>query len=217
MPRTADHDARRRQLADAVVALVDGHGLDAVTIAGVAQQAGISVGLVQHYFPSKDDLLLHAYREVMRAGRARIDRKVAEGERHRRPIRDILFDAVTEMLPLDRARRTEYRVSRSFLSRALDNPSLSAVATEHAAAVRAEVTTAIDNGKECGEVAPEVGSGRAVLRLLATLDGLAGFLYHEPGTRVGSTTMRDAVLETAREAIAEVFTRDCRRYPSATP
>jgi AcrR family transcriptional regulator len=212
VPRTADHDARRRQLADAVVALVDGHGLDAVTIAGVAQQAGISVGLVQHYFPSKDELLLHAYREVMRAGRARIDRRIAEGERHRRPIRDILFDAVTEMLPLDRARRTEYRVSQSFLGRALDNPSLAAVATEHAAAVRVEVTTAIDNGKECGEVAPAVGSGRAALRLLATLDGLAARLYHEPRARVDSTAMREAVLATTREAIADVFTGDCRRH-----
>src|SRR5688572_9761853 len=75
MPRTADHDARRRQVADAVERLVADEGLDAVTVARTAAAAGISVGLVQHYFPAKDDMLLHTFTAV----RQRIEQRVLAG------------------------------------------------------------------------------------------------------------------------------------------
>ena len=57
MPRTADHDSRRAQITTGVRELALTSGLGSVTIAGTAKAAGISVGLVQHYYDSKESLL----------------------------------------------------------------------------------------------------------------------------------------------------------------
>lgn len=58
MPKQVDHDQRRREIADAVARLAGKRGLAAVTFREVAAEAGISVALVQHYFGSKQNLLL---------------------------------------------------------------------------------------------------------------------------------------------------------------
>lgn len=61
MPRTADHDARRTQIIDAVRGLVASDGPEAATMSRIAASAGVSAGLVQHYYASKDVLLADAY------------------------------------------------------------------------------------------------------------------------------------------------------------
>ena len=50
MPRRVDHEARRRQITDAVVRLTVKGGLPAATFREVAAEAGVSVRLVQYYF-----------------------------------------------------------------------------------------------------------------------------------------------------------------------
>lgn len=48
---------RREQILTAVLAVVASQGISAVTIRTVATRAGVSIGLVQHYFPTKVDLI----------------------------------------------------------------------------------------------------------------------------------------------------------------
>lgn len=57
MPKKVDHDARRRELTDAVCRLTLRGGLGSVTFRQVAAEAGVSVRLVQYYFGSKQGLL----------------------------------------------------------------------------------------------------------------------------------------------------------------
>lgn len=57
MPKKVDHDARRRELTDAVCRLTLRGGLGAATFRRVAAEAGVSVRLVQYYFGSKQGLL----------------------------------------------------------------------------------------------------------------------------------------------------------------
>ena len=57
MPKKVDHDARRRQLTDAVCRLTLRGGLGAATFRQVAAEAGVSVRLVQYYFGSKQGML----------------------------------------------------------------------------------------------------------------------------------------------------------------
>lgn len=56
MPKKVDHDARRRQLTDAVCRLTLRGGLGAATFRQVAAEAGVSVRLVQYYFGSKQGM-----------------------------------------------------------------------------------------------------------------------------------------------------------------
>lgn len=206
MPRTADHEERRRQIAAAVCALIAEHGLDAVTVARTAAAAGVSVGLVQHYFRTKDDMLLHAFDRVSSAIRARIDQRIQAGIEHRRPISRVLAEAMAEFLPLDERRRAEFRVAKAFAGRALDAPALAEIDAAGARAQLDDLAQAIHNGKECGEVAPDLDPRPAAVRLAAVTEGLALQVYRAPGELDG---LAAAIIE---EELSTIFTGECRQY-----
>ena len=182
MPRIADHDARRRQVAAAVADLVAADGLDGVTVARTAATAGISVGLVQHYFPSKDDMLLFAFTHVRDRIDARVAEGVAAGERSGARIEHVLLDALGELLPLDERRHRECRVTLAFAGRTVDNPRLAEALRTGADSVRARLAQAIHNGKECGEVPAETDERMEAVRLLSLVDGLALHAWTGPET-----------------------------------
>ena len=58
MPKQVDHEERRREIAAAVARLAATRGLQGVTFREVAAEAGMSVALVQHYFGTKENLLI---------------------------------------------------------------------------------------------------------------------------------------------------------------
>ncbi|MFL1377536.1 MULTISPECIES: TetR/AcrR family transcriptional regulator [unclassified Nocardiopsis] len=64
MPRQVDHDQRRAQITDAVLRIAAHRGLGEVTMTEVATEAGVSRGRIQHYFGSKEQLLLHTGRRL---------------------------------------------------------------------------------------------------------------------------------------------------------
>lgn len=56
---------RREALVAAAVGLVAEGGLGAATVRAVAERAGVTPGLIRHYFGTREALLLAAYRQVM--------------------------------------------------------------------------------------------------------------------------------------------------------
>ncbi|OQO92466.1 TetR family transcriptional regulator [Saccharomonospora piscinae] len=208
MVRTADHEARRRQIADAVHRLVAKSGLDAATVAAVAREAGCSVGLVQHYFPGKDALLRFTCEQVMAGVNDRIQARIAEGVEGGQPIRAVVHGGLTEILPVDEARRAEHRVRRTFAARALDSPALAEVARTMAADYRGQLAGAVKNGKECGEVAPDLDAERTATGLMALVEGLADQLYHDPGRCSLGSVAEDLL----RSYLDGIFTGECRQY-----
>ncbi|MEU8773425.1 TetR/AcrR family transcriptional regulator [Streptomyces sp. NPDC048606] len=208
MPRTADHEQRRRQIADAVSRLISEQGLDAVTVARTAAAAGMSVGLVQHYFRTKDEMLLHTFREVSARIRARVEARIRDGVAHRRSLAGVMADVMTEYIPLDEARRAEYRVARAFAGRALDAPALADVDTESARRMREDIARAVHNGKECGEVDEALDPRSAAVRLAAVMEGLALQVYREPEAEA----VAGFVAPLLEAELALVFTGACRQY-----
>jgi AcrR family transcriptional regulator len=210
MARTADHEARRRQVAEAVEHLVATEGFEAVTVARTAAAAGISVGLVQHYFPSKDDMLLHAFTQARNRTEQRVAADAQRADQAGARIEHILLDALCELLPLDERRRRECRVELAFTGRAVDSPRLAQALGQSNAHVRAMLAEAVHNGKECGEVAPETDEPTAAARILATVDGLKLHAYAEP------ETITPAVARSAlAEQLGRVFTGRCNHRPSS--
>src|SRR5690606_40101098 len=57
VPKRVDHEERRRLIAAAGRRIAADRGLEGVSLGEVAAEAGISKGLVQHSFPSKDAML----------------------------------------------------------------------------------------------------------------------------------------------------------------
>ena len=64
--RTARADAvdRRRDLIAATVRSIAEHGFADATVERICAAAGVSRGLISHYFAGKDDLLLATYRQL---------------------------------------------------------------------------------------------------------------------------------------------------------
>jgi len=55
--RTAPPEVRRQQLIDATLTCVSQHGISGTTLTAVTKEAGVSLGLVNFHFKSKDILL----------------------------------------------------------------------------------------------------------------------------------------------------------------
>jgi AcrR family transcriptional regulator len=62
--RRASRDVRRQQLIDATIDVLARKGYAALTIADVAGAAGLSVGIVNFHFDSKDNLLAECLRHL---------------------------------------------------------------------------------------------------------------------------------------------------------
>ncbi len=75
MPKVGMGPIRRRQLIDATIASIGEHGLPGTTISRVSRRAGLSSGIVAHYFQDKAGLL----EATMRSLCEDLRRQVASG------------------------------------------------------------------------------------------------------------------------------------------
>ncbi|MGA4837709.1 TetR/AcrR family transcriptional regulator [Streptomyces sp. G45] len=206
MPRVADHEARQGQITDAVQRLIVRDGLAAVTVARTAAEAGVSVGLVQHYFTAKDEMLLATFTHVNGQFAARVDALVNQGEAEGRTIAAMLRQALAELVPLDASRRSEFLVRRAFADQAAHNARLAEVQRATLAGIRSRVARAIGNGTECGEVDRGVDAAEQALRIVAFTEGLALHTHIDP-----DGTPEPTVLAALDEQIGRVFRGTCRR------
>jgi AcrR family transcriptional regulator len=173
VPRVADHDQRRAQIARAFQRLLAAEGFTGVSFSRLAVEAGISVGLIQHYFAGKDVLLRFAYDDAVSRMSERVRVRVRDGEAARLPIAEVLLDSLAELLPLDEERDVEYRVRQGLQAQALHHAGLAEVAMRAGGGLLGYVTTVVENGVACGEVEPGVDAALAARMILATLQGLA--------------------------------------------
>ncbi|GAB3680259.1 TetR/AcrR family transcriptional regulator [Saccharopolyspora tripterygii] len=109
MPARIDPQERRQQVVEAAFRLVVADGWQSVSLRKVADESGLNIGSVRHYFAGHQDLLAAAAEE---AG-ARMGRRLAEHPvEHLRGVRgDAALDAAQAMveavMPVDDARREE--------------------------------------------------------------------------------------------------------------
>jgi AcrR family transcriptional regulator len=61
MPARGDHDARRRDVSEAVWRVLADRGFGQLTLRAVAAEMGVSTGLLTHYFPTKRALVQYAH------------------------------------------------------------------------------------------------------------------------------------------------------------
>jgi TetR/AcrR family transcriptional repressor of bet genes len=66
MPKTGMPDIRKPQLVDATMSVIDRVGLHAASIALISKEAGLSSGIINHYFGGKHGLLEATMREILR-------------------------------------------------------------------------------------------------------------------------------------------------------
>ncbi|MEA2117336.1 transcriptional regulator BetI [Halovibrio sp. HP20-50] len=65
MPKVGMEPIRRQQLINATMASIDEVGLAETTVMRIARHAGVSAGIISHYFGGKDDLLEATMRQIL--------------------------------------------------------------------------------------------------------------------------------------------------------
>ena len=109
MPARIDPEQRRQQVIEAAFRLVVADGIEGVSLRKVADESGLNIGSVRHYFDGHHDLLTAAAEEAGdRMGRRLIEHPI-EGLRGLRgdAALDALQALVETVMPVDDARRTE--------------------------------------------------------------------------------------------------------------
>lgn len=178
-----DHEERRRQISQALWRIAAERGLEAVSMREVAAAAGMSTGLVQHYFATKDDMLLYATGWLREQLGERIRRAVAAVPQPSTTAA-LLRAVLTALLPLDPDGRAETLAGIAVFIRALNDPAMADRYSEGRAQLTAAVADLLakadpaDGGRraEHGDAQRAEGVELAAETLLALVEGLASAL-----------------------------------------
>lgn len=165
----------RERLLEALVSITAEHGLDQVSIREVAARAGVSIGTVQYYCRSKDDMLEMAFRHIIDRMVARLDQAPASG-----PVGSTIRRALQEFLPLDDARRRECRVYLAFAARAAVTPRLAAVQHELLGDMRRRCAAAFALAVERHEAVADFDPVEAAAVTTALVDGVLLHMLTDP-------------------------------------
>ncbi|TYC51467.1 transcriptional regulator BetI [Rhodobacterales bacterium] len=90
MPKVGMEAERRRSLISATVDAIHESGYSDITMAQIAKRAGVSGGLVHHYFGSKDQLLAATMRHLLNELAREIRDRLAKAETPRQRISAII-------------------------------------------------------------------------------------------------------------------------------
>lgn len=180
MPKQVDHEARRIQIAEALMRLASRGGLEAVSLRDVAAEAGVSMGAVQHYFKTKDQMLAYAMEHVNNRAALRI-RKRLENESKQPNARMVVRALMLEMLALSDESRVEYLTHIAFFQRGLSAPELAEIYRQWWPQLEEWVASELRAAQESGELPADRNPDREAELLLLVPDGLSVALllgYH---------------------------------------
>lgn len=195
MPKEVDHDARRRELADAACRAIARNGLSGTTLADVAAESGWSIGSIRHYFPNKDELVSAA---LWRVGE-RVDERIRQRAAGGMTVAELRLAAV-ELLPLDPGRREEALVHLAFMAQAAVTPGLAQAAENAARRLQQPLVARFGQAVQAGEMPSGLDAEHEAARLRVLLDGLALQLITTPART--STEWATQLLDDHLERLA---------------
>ncbi|TNB71268.1 TetR family transcriptional regulator [Arthrobacter sp. BB-1] len=181
MPKIVDAETRRQDVVEAVLRIIAGDGLERASLREVADEAGLAVGSVRHYFAGSEELLSYSFatvvdRIVRRLGMSlpAVHEAVPGSDEHRGAVLTLLCG----ILPLDEQRALEACAWMAFKNAARVRPFLAAEAD------RSHREVAVIVGRVVSALMPEDEPQESLVleaeRLLATLDGLCMHALLQP-------------------------------------
>ncbi|RBQ16724.1 TetR/AcrR family transcriptional regulator [Spongiactinospora rosea] len=123
MPKQVDHRGRRETIARALWRVAEQRGVAHLTMRVVAQEAGISLGQLQHYFASRAAMLSFAVEFASEQTARRVEQGLERLGDRPHP-RDVLRLTLTEMLPLHAGARATSRMTAAYLLEALHDEAV---------------------------------------------------------------------------------------------
>jgi AcrR family transcriptional regulator len=157
---------RKRAILDVTLGLVAAQGADAVRLRDVARVSGVSVGSLQYYFESRDQLIREAFDQHARAV---VDLVKLSGDVSAAP-RARLF-AVLEASMLRRDLRLSAALWMEFVTAGLHDTQLRTLLEGTYEAWRDLLAEVVRAGTETGEFRPSLPPETVVACLVALIDG----------------------------------------------
>ncbi len=172
VPRRVDREARRRAIAEAVFEVIGSRGLEAVSLRDVAAQANVSMGAVQHYFASKDQMLLFAMSHMRDRVLARMQDELAViGDP---TTRETVRAAARAMLPIGEQGRQEAVVAGAFYAFAVVHPAHADLLREGYRRLLSVSRRNLRAAAEAGEIVGGIDTDREAAVLFFMVQGLIG-------------------------------------------
>jgi AcrR family transcriptional regulator len=170
VPKKVDHDARRRAIAEALLRLAAAEGLEAVSLRQVAAAAGVSMGAVQHYFATKDEMLAFAQEHQARRREQRITARLTAGGRVP-TVRELVLVSALEVLPTDEQSRIDYLSGVAFFIRALREPAMAGRLAAGGQQLGSFFVAQLDRAQRAGDLAEGVDVRQEAQLLWSVVDG----------------------------------------------
>lgn len=168
----AAHEDQRTAIADAFLAVVADRGLPAASLRTVAAEASVSLGRVQHYFPTKTRLLEAGFDRANDRSSDRIA-DLLGGDPAGAPAREVLVVVLTQLIPHDAFSWTHLRVRQSFIARGLTDDRIATRLRTEYRRLHQRLGDAVHREQARGAVDPDADPVTTATRLVAHAEGLA--------------------------------------------
>jgi TetR/AcrR family transcriptional regulator, transcriptional repressor of bet genes len=166
-----DVERQQAEIAEAVWRLAARSGLEAVSVREVAAEAGVSAGRVQHYFRTKDAMLLYG----MRLAQDRMETRIFDRLRRlpdEASAEDILRAAIDELLGDHPDTRLVRRVGIAYLGRAMEDRHVAEVLFGDDAELRELAATAVRAAQAAHRAAPDLDVEHEARAIWSLVNGL---------------------------------------------
>ena len=164
VPKIVDHETRRRELARAAMRVIGREGLEQASTRAIATEAGWTTGVLQHYFATKDDVLIAVLRELETESTEAF--MAAQADRTGRAAIEAAAEA---MIGTD---DDSARVWIAFMARACVDVNTSRQWRRAERSWRERWATLVRRGQEDGSIAPHLDPTTMGATILAIVNGL---------------------------------------------
>jgi AcrR family transcriptional regulator len=203
VPKKVNQQARRQEIADALWRVTRRDGWEAVSMRHVAAEAGVSVGMLQHHFASKDEMLRFALDTIGEQYGQRITERITALPAPREP-RRVVEIVLDELLPRGGGGQVEVQAAAAFLSRAILHPEIATDLIAAGTRLTEYLTDQIRSGRP-DAIDPEIDAAG----LLALADGLIAHLL------TGRIT-RDIAEAVIRRHLDSIFGQTTESRPNGS-
>ncbi|MFD2614195.1 TetR/AcrR family transcriptional regulator [Paenibacillus gansuensis] len=167
MPKKVDHHQRREQLAEAAWHIIRRDGIEGVSVRNVAEEAGMSLGSLRHYFTTQSELIAFSMRLASDRVTARIAKLTFSGN----PRKDVQM-LVCELVPLNEDTIAESEIWLALTAKALVDPVLKTHFQEVHSQLQAFFLQAMHAFAAIEQALPGLQPELEAKRLHALVDGL---------------------------------------------
>ena len=175
MPKIVDHDRRRKEIAMLTLQVMRTEGVENASIRGIAQRGGLSMGVLTHYFKTKDELVVFTFRWLAEHTFRQLDQLLAQPG----PGLARLEAAMESQLP-KASEPAALALWMNLWGSAVRNPAFAREHRDYYRRWRAYVNRFLQSAVDLGEVKLRLDLGAATDLLVAAVDGLWIAMTLEP-------------------------------------